>query len=557
MEKRTLLAVVLTLAVWIGWFWFFAPQQPVNQIKEQKTVQQQAEKESKKAEVAAEKSVKTVSQQSYARVSKNIKEKKINLSTSKFKFELDNRGASIKKANYIQRNIDLTFDKKIFESKGNFDFAVHFSEREFLNGNDLENSLWDYQIIDKNRVKFFTDIVMNGAPLRIEKLYTFNEDGHDFNVEFRFVNRGRKAVRFNEGIAIFSPSDILGPELDYKNRYNSLSGIYSLNSDFEKTMKGGGFLSDPTEVKKESGSVEYTGVMSRYLLLIMIPQDFSGSGMIFDNRDKTGFRTGMFVNMKEIAPGKEVVKSFRVYLGEKDKDMLRAIDEKLVDASDVSTIIEPIRYFVIWALLGINKLFGNLGWALVVFSVLTKIVFMPLTKKSTDSMKKMQELSPEIKKLQAKYKDKPDQVQKETMKLYKENKVNPMGGCLPLLLQMPFFFALYSALINSIDLWNAPFMLWMQDLSMPDTILTVSGYDLNILPLLMTVTTILQQKQTTADTGSQQQKMMMYMMPVILLFVFWTMPSGLVLYWFLQNLYQVLNQFVVNKIGERKKKKIA
>jgi YidC/Oxa1 family membrane protein insertase len=258
--------------------------------------------------------------------------------------------------------------------------------------------------------------------------------------------------------------------------------------------------------------------------------------------------------MKEIPPRTEVAKPFRVYLGEKDKDLLRAIDPILVDASDVSTIIEPIRYFVIWALMNINKLFGNLGLSLVVFSVLTKIVFMPLTKKSTDSMKKMQELSPQLKKLQAKYKDKPDVLQRETMKLYKENSVNPLGGCLPLLLQMPFFFALYSALINSIDLWNAPFVLWIQDLSMPDTIMTVSGFSINILPLLMIVSTIIQQKQTMSEAATQQQKMMMYMMPVILLFIFWTMPSGLVLYWFLQNLYQILHQYVVNHLGERKKK---
>jgi YidC/Oxa1 family membrane protein insertase len=273
--------------------------------------------------------------------------------------------------------------------------------------------------------------------------------------------------------------------------------------------------------------------------------------MLFDNRVHTGCRTGMAVEMKEIPPGQQIMRSFRIYLGEKDKAMLKSVDPLLVDASDVSTLIEPIRYFVIWALIGINKLFGNLGWSLVVFSVLTKIVFMPLTKKSTDSMKKMQELAPEIKKMQAKYKDKPEVAQREMMRIYKENKVNPLGGCLPLLLQMPFFFGLYSALINSIDMWNAPFMLWMKDLSMPDTVFSVSGFNINILPLLMTVSTIIQQRQTMVDTGNQQQKMMMYMMPVILLFIFWNMPSGLVLYWLLQNLYQILNQTIVNRIGKK------
>jgi YidC/Oxa1 family membrane protein insertase len=285
----------------------------------------------------------------------------------------------------------------------------------------------------------------------------------------------------------------------------------------------------------------------------MIPQNFTGTEMIFDNREQHAFRTGMYAKMDEILPGRELTKSFRIYLGEKDKKTLKGVDPKIVKASDVSTIIEPIRYFVIWCLLSINSLIGNLGWSLIIFSILTKFVFMPLTKKSTDSMKKMQEIAPQLKKIQAKYKDKPELMQQETVKLYKENKVNPLGGCLPLLLQMPFFFGLYSGLINSIDLWNAEFMLWIKDLSMPDTIYTISGFDINILPLLMIATTIVQQKQTMVDTGNQQQKIMMYMMPVILLFVFWKMPSGLVLYWFLQNLYQIMHQFIVNRIGMRKK----
>lgn len=549
MEKRTLIAVLLTMAVWIGWFWYFAPEQDQNknaitqeQSKDTAGVQESSEV---KQELAVKSSTAVLSA-----VSTNLKDESIVLKTGKFNFELQNRGASIKKANYTDRNIDLALNEKVFNSNGTIDFAVHFSEDDFLKGNSLGSELWDFQKVDERTVKFFTDISYQGNPLRIEKIYKFTDKGYDFTVEYRFVNKGKQPLKFNNGTAIFSPSDTLGPKLDYSNRNNHMIGIYSLDGDYEQNLKGGGFFSRAGDLKKESGSVDYTGIMSRYFLLIMMPQQFTAREMIFDNRGNYGFRTGMTVDMGEIAPGAEVVKSFRIYLGEKDKEMLGGVDQKLVDASDVSTLIEPIRYFVIWALMWINKLFGNLGWSLVVFSILTKIVFMPLTKKSTDSMKKMQELAPEVKKLQAKYKDKPDVLQKETMKLYKDNKVNPLGGCIPLLLQMPFFFALYSALINSIDLWNAQFMLWMKDLSMPDTVATISGFDINILPLLMTVTTIIQQKQTMVDTGNQQQKIMMYMMPVILLFIFWTMPSGLVLYWFLQNLYQIVHQYVVNKIGK-------
>ncbi len=545
MEKRTLLAFVLTAGLWAAWIWYFAPDaDKVEQNATPGTTAVSTDKTVAAEQIIPEKSVIIIP------ASKNAKEESIDLSTEKFKFELTSRGAAIKKANYRERNIDLVFGNH-FSTKGTLDFAVHFTEDEFMTGNSLADAVWNYVKLDDKTIKFFTDLNMDGKPLRIEKVYRFTEKGYDFTIDYNFINRSRQPLAFKNSLAVFSPSDILGPELDYSNRYNGMTGIYSVANDYEQNLKGGGFFSKAEDLKRVSGAIDYTGIMSRYFLLIMKPADFTGTTMLFDNRAHTGCRTGMAVEMKEIAPGQQLVRSFRIYLGEKDKTMLKSVDPMLVDASDVSTLIEPIRYFVIWSLSWINKLFGNLGWSLVVFSVLTKIVFMPLTKKSTDSMKKMQELAPEIKKMQAKYKDKPDVAQREMMRMYKENKVNPLGGCLPLLLQMPFFFGLYSALINSIDMWNAPFMLWMKDLSMPDTVFAVSGFNINILPLLMTVSTIIQQKQTMVDTGNQQQKMMMYMMPVILLFIFWTMPSGLVLYWLLQNLYQILNQTIVNRIGKK------
>ena len=153
----------------------------------------------------------------------------------------------------------------------------------------------------------------------------------------------------------------------------------------------------------------------------------------------------------------------------------------------------------------INILFGNFGWSLVIFSLLTKLVFLPLTQKSTQSMKKLHELTPQINELREKYKEKPEILNKKIMEIYKKNKVNPASGCLPILVQMPFFFALYSALINSIDLWQAPFVLWMKDLSLPDTIFHIAGFNVNVLPVLMTLTTYLQQKMSTVETTGQQK----------------------------------------------------
>ncbi len=429
-----------------------------------------------------------------------------------------------------------------FKSKGLFDFAVHFDEDEFLNGNDIDDVNWSVVKSAGNSIIYQTGLAFDNIPLQVQKIYSFDSDSYDFRVEYRFINNTTKDISLPDKKIIVSPSDVIGPRLDFKNNYNVLSGIYSIDGEFEKAGKGKGFFSKDEEL----GNINWVGIMSRYMVIIMIPEEFTGNEMVNDKRGGTGYRTGMIVPLKRVAAGSEVVKSFKIYLGEKNKSKLGMVSKKIIDAADVSKWIEPIRYFVNWSLMGLYGLFGNLGWALVLFSLMTKIVFMPLTLKSTESMKKMQALTPKINEIKAKYKDKPDMVQKETMNLYKEHKVNPLGGCFPMLLQMPFFFGLYSALIGSIDLWNAPFIFWIKDLSMPDTVGTIAGYNLNILPILMTLSTFLQQRLTTVDTG-QQQKIMMMMMPVIFIFIFWTMPSGLVLYWTLQNLFQVLHQLYVNK----------
>jgi len=557
MEKRTFLAILLTLAVWVGWFWLNPPKPPVEENQSKNVVtEDKISGDKKTVKVKKTAAVQTVT--TYKKLSKNIGIKEVKIDTEKYHFILSNKGAVIKDAKYLERHdAELIFENREVKSNGNFDFAVHFSEDEFFQGNDLQNTNWAVKQIDSSSVKFYTDIIIKGSKLRVEKIYRFSPKGYDFYVDYKFVNAGRKNIRLRNGEVIVSPGETIGPKLDYTNTYNILKGVYSIDGDHSVTTKGGGFFGGSEALTIEHGKVDYAGLMSRYFLLLIKPEGFNGSKAYFDNRKGTAFRTGMAVHVGTVDAGSDVTKTFRVYLGEKNKDLLGAVDPILNSASDVSTLIEPIRYFVMWVLLGIYGFVGNLGVALIIFSVLTKIVFMPLTKKSTESMKKLQEIGPELKKLQAKYKDKPDVLQRETMKMYKENNVNPMGGCLPLILQMPFFFGLYSALINSMDLWNAPFILWMKDLSMPDVLATVNGFNISLLPLLMAITMFIQQKQTMSEGATQQQKIMMYMMPVLMLLIFWRMPSGLVLYWFLQNTYQILNQYVVNHMDRRKQKAAA
>jgi YidC/Oxa1 family membrane protein insertase len=553
MDKRTLLALGLILLVWIIWFKINPPKREVP--KKDTSVTEEVATDKKDAADTKEVSSKKTPRKTVRFRKKSAGEPKEVTSvieSDKFVATLTNKGASIKSIKFKERKdvngdfLELTVPKNPFKAKGLFDFPVHFDDDEFLNGSDIDDLNWSVATTKGNSVVYQTEVTIDNAPLLIQKSYSFDSKSYEFRVEYRFINNTNKDISLPRKKFIVSPSDMLGPKLKYSNTYNILSGIYSIDGEFEQAAKGGGFLSKGGMLNKETGNINWIGIMSRYMVIVVIPEDFTGNEMITDGRKEGGFRTGISVSLKKVKAGSEVVKPFKVYLGEKNKEKLGMVSESIVEAADVSKWIEPIRYFVNWSLMKFYGLFGNLGWALVLFSLLTKIVFMPLTIKSTESMKKMQALTPKINEIKAKYKDKPEMVQQETLALYREHKVNPLGGCFPMLLQMPFFFGLYSALIGSIDLWNAPFIFWMKDLSMPDTVATIAGYNLNILPILMTVSTFLQQKLTTVDTG-QQQKIMMMMMPIVFIFIFWTMPSGLVLYWTLQNLFQVLHQLYVNK----------
>ncbi len=538
MEKRALIAVLLSLGIWILWFYLFPPQEKTPPLTEQSVETVQTE-EVKKPEI----SIVTKLQNS------SVKKEELTIDAKYYAAVLSNEGGQCTSFIDKVRNIELIVRKSKYDAKGFFDFPVHFSTGEFLHANDTPSVLWKIKK-DVSSAHFSTVAIIQNNPLEISKQFKYNKTGQYFIVSYAITNRGKAEFAFPEGGVIFSPSDFLGPSMDFDNSYNELHSIYYINDSFEKARKGGGFFSTHEDLKRENGVVKWAGIMSRYYLLIMIPQGFAGSGVVYDNREQSGFRTGIVVPAKPLKPGETITHEFKVYVGPKNKDKLLAVDKSIGDAADVSKWIEPIRDFMMWCLLEINKVVGNLGWSLVIFSIITKIMFLPLTQRSTESMKKMQELNPVIQELREKYKDKPDVLNKKIMEVYKKNKVNPMGGCLPLLLQMPFFFALYSALVNSVDLWQAPFILWIKDLSLPDTIFTIAGFNINILPLVMTGTTYLQQKMSTGEV-TQQQKMLM-LMPLIFIVIFWNMPSGLVLYWIMQNVLQIGHQLIINRRGKRK-----
>lgn len=250
---------------------------------------------------------------------------------------------------------------------------------------------------------------------------------------------------------------------------------------------------------------------------------------------------------------KQDINNFILYAGPKEYDTLKALNlglEHIVDFGFFSIVAIPL----FWILKFFYTLVGNYGWAIIILTLIVRIPFIPLVNKSQKSMKKMQEIQPKMAEIREKYKKDPQRMQKEMMDLYKKHKVNPIGGCLPILLQIPIFFALYKILLIAIELRNAPFMLWIKDLSAPDTLFghipswfpLIGGFAVGPLPILMGITMIIQQKMTPTSLDPTQNKIMM-LMPIIFTFLFLNFASGLVLYWLMNNVFSIIQQFYVNK----------
>jgi YidC/Oxa1 family membrane protein insertase len=253
---------------------------------------------------------------------------------------------------------------------------------------------------------------------------------------------------------------------------------------------------------------------------------------------------------KALNAGEEYTRTYEYYVGPKEYSVLKTLGERQTDVMQFGKMIwfKWLCTLLLVTLNFIHSVIPNYGVAIILLTVLVKIIFWPVTHKSTESMKKMQELQPEIKKVQAKFKNKPKELQMATMELYKDNKVSPFSSCLPMLIQIPVFIALFTVLRSAVELRFSSF-LWITNLSEPENLLAaVLPIPLNILPLLMTAISLLQQKMAPAGGDPQQKKMMMFM-PVMMLFIFYQMPSALVLYWTVSQLLAVVQLYVQRKGG--------
>ncbi|HPC34998.1 MAG TPA: membrane protein insertase YidC [Candidatus Marinimicrobia bacterium] len=297
-----------------------------------------------------------------------------------------------------------------------------------------------------------------------------------------------------------------------------------------------------------AGATYWTAIKTKYFVVALIPHQpaegylLTASGIPSQGKD---FQKKFNMYMTLSASSEKAVK---IYLGPLDYNIIKGIAPKIERLMNFgASLIRPISIGIFWLFTKMHLLIPNYGWVLIIFSILLKIVLTPLTNSSTRSMKEMQNIQPQLNAIQEKYASDPQRLNNERLKLMREHNVNPMGGCLPLLLQMPILWALFIVFRTTIELRQAPFIFWITDLSAPDTIFTlpfpipIYGSQVNVLPFIMAISQLVQQKISGAS-GNQQQKVMTYFMTIFFFFLFNQFPSGLNLYYTLYNILSIVQQ---------------
>jgi len=359
-------------------------------------------------------------------------------------------------------------------------------------------------------------------------------------------------LSLNDSIVISTPG-IYNEEVKKRSRF-AFEGPVALIADEYTTIK-------PKNIEEQntySGQIGWSGFTERYFMTAVMPGPSSDGTINLDTKIKLSYANDLVTNdfiqkMDRLDPGKQAQYPFTFYMGPKSLKVLGQYDNSFKNAINFGFFNILAKPLLITMNI-IHDYIPNYGVAIILLTVLIKLIFWPLGTKSYKSMNKMKKVQPLMTELRQKYKDDKQRMNKEVMALYKTYKVNPASGCLPMLVQMPIFFALYRMLYQAIELRHAPFVAWITDLSAPDRLFEFSftipmmqaPHGLPMLTLIMGASFLLQQKMTPA-TGDPMQAKMMMLMPIFMTVLFINFPAGLVLYMFVNNIISMGQQYYIQK----------
>ncbi|MDE0227911.1 MAG: membrane protein insertase YidC [Spirochaetaceae bacterium] len=426
------------------------------------------------------------------------------------------------------------------------------------------DATFSFQEVDQYTWRFTRDFeAEDGVPFTLAKTYTFPPNSYLFELEIDIENSANAlpALNFQGSSYTLGIGPQIGPEyetLDGRNEFRNFRNYVDGKARNQRMRR--------EAVLAEAKRVNWTAIAGKYFAIIAVP-DATLYTITYDKRKdpELGERTALFFSRPLITSSRNS-DTFRFYAGPLKREILNRYNNAAADpfaignyhfeeAARTNPIIGWLANILRFFLDFFYRLIPNYGVAIILLTVLIKILFFPLTQKSFESTSKMSMLGPKIEEIKKKYQGKPEKLNQEMMALYRKEGVNPVGGCLPLLLQMPIFFALFELLNNAFDLRGAPFISpWIGDLSAPESFLPfgftlplLNWDELRILPFVMLGTTLLQSRISQNPSAMQpQMKMMMYAMPIFFFFILYSMPSGLVIYWTMQNVLSIAQQLYIN-----------
>ena len=375
--------------------------------------------------------------------------------------------------------------------------------------------------------------------LKLVKTYTLRRGAYDIAVKHEVINTGATALNPQLYLQLVRDGNKPAGESSF---YSTFTGpaVYTDLKKYQK-VEFSDIKKGKADFEKESSNGYIAMVQHYFASAWILPADVKRTFSL-DARDVGAtvadccYRATMITPLETVAPGQTKAVEAKLFVGPQEEKKLEALApgmELVKDYGWLTILAKPLY----WLLDKLHSFIQNWGWSIVALVLLLKIAFYWLNAKAYASMAKMKAVNPRIMEMRERLKDNPQQMQQEMMRIYREEKVNPMGGCFPIMVQIPVFIALYWVLLSSVEMRNAPWILWIQDLSSPDPFF--------ILPVVMTLTTLLQTALNPAPPDPLQAKMMWFM-PLAFSVMFFFFPSGLVLYWITNNILSIAQQWIIN-----------
>lgn len=575
MDKQTTSAFILIGVILVVWLYINAPEpqpQVPGNIKDSTLVKNDSPIPAEETERNNAPDFEIKPEDDADSLYSSEEERIITIETDLVKLELTSKGARIRK--YYLKEFETWYHRKFDESdfynthvqlindKGDFNVVFVTKEGRLINtaNVDFQTDKKDYyyKVTGDETVSLTYEFVLADNQ-KVIKTYNFhgNQYASDVDIELENLNNVISSYRYDvvwsNGINFVEKNSV--DESTYANA-SAYTGDEQVIID----------AADDGEVEKKdfNGKVDWVAVRNKYFAVIISPNNpLDDGGAYIEGYKKPdpqwGIREYYTTGLKIPFENKQYQKnSFNLFIGPVDYDLLKSYDRRYEALFDFGSffglkfIIRPISEYILLPLfIFLHSLIPNYGLVIIIFSIVIKFALYPLTKQSMKSMKKMQLLQPKIKELKEQYKDDAQRVQKETMKLYSTYGVNPAGGCLPMLLQMPILIALWSLFNVTIEIRQEPFIWWITNLSSPDVLfrlpftIPIIGVDVitGLAPLLG-ITMFIQQKMTVKDPS---QKALVYIMPIMFTAMFMGFPSGLNLYYFMFNLLSIVQQQYINK----------